>query len=87
MRQAGLRRGTSKPASTYALTPAAERLFPKAYRTLLRLLLDVLIERLPLSAVDDAVREVGHRVAAGQTVLMGELRDRVDQALAAPGLL
>ena len=87
VRQAGLRRGTSKPASTYALTPAAERLFPKAYRTLLRLLLDVLIERLPLSAVDDAVREVGHRVAAGQTVLMGELRDRVDQALAAPGLL
>jgi len=87
VRQAGLRRGTSKPASIYALTPAAERLFPKAYGTLLRMLLDVLTERLPPSAVDDAVREVGHRVAAGQPVPMGELRDRVDQALAVLGEL
>jgi predicted ArsR family transcriptional regulator len=87
VRQTGLRRGASKPASTYALTPAAERLFPKAYGTLLRMLLDVLAERLPPSAVDDAVREVGHRVAAGQTVPVGELRDRVDQALAVLGEL
>src|SRR5215208_4719458 len=42
VRHAGLRRGTSKPAYAYTLTPAAERLFPKAYGTLLRLLLDVL---------------------------------------------
>src|SRR5262245_19414890 len=42
VRQAGLRRGTSRPAYAYALTPAAERLFPKAYGALLRLLLDVL---------------------------------------------
>jgi predicted ArsR family transcriptional regulator len=48
----------------------------------LRMLLDVLMERLLPFAVDDAVREVGHRVAAGQTVPIGELRDRVDQALA-----
>jgi predicted ArsR family transcriptional regulator len=87
VRQAGLRRGTSKPAYAYALTPAAERLFPKAYGTLLRMLLDVLSERLPPSAVDDAVREVGHRVAAGQTVPIGELRHRVDQALAVLGEL
>jgi predicted ArsR family transcriptional regulator len=83
--QAGLRRGTSKPAYAYALTPAAERLFPKAYGTLLRLLLDVLAERLPPSAVDDALRDVGHRVAATQTVPVGELRDRVDKALAVLG--
>jgi predicted ArsR family transcriptional regulator len=82
VRQAGLRRGTSKPAYAYGLTPAAERLFPKAYGTLLRLLLDVLAERLPPSAVDDALRDVGHRVAAAQAVPIGELRDRVDQALA-----
>jgi predicted ArsR family transcriptional regulator len=87
VRQAGLRRGTSKPAYAYTLTPAAERLFPKAYGTLLRILLDVLLERLPSSAVDDAVREVGHRVAAGQTVPNGELRDRVDRALAMLGEL
>src|SRR5687767_4210493 len=47
VRQAGLRRGTSKPAYAYALTPAPERLFPKAYGTLLRMLLDVHSERLP----------------------------------------
>jgi predicted ArsR family transcriptional regulator len=82
VRQSGLRRGTSKPAYAYALTPAAERLFPKAYGTLLRLLLDVLAERLPPSAVDDALRDVGHRVAAAQAVPIGELRGRVDQALA-----
>jgi predicted ArsR family transcriptional regulator len=87
VRQAGLRRGASKPAYAYALTPAAERLFPKAYGTLLRMLLDVLTERLPPSAVDDAVREVGHRVAAGQTMPNGELRDRVDQAPALLGEL
>ena len=82
VRQTGLRRGTSKPAYAYGLTPAAERLFPKAYGTLLRLLLDVLAERLPPSAVDDALRDVGHRVAAAQAAPVGELRDRVDQALA-----
>jgi predicted ArsR family transcriptional regulator len=87
VRPAGLRRGTSKPAYAYALTPAAERLFPKAYGTLLRMLLDVLSERLPPSAVDDAVREVGHRVAAGQTVPNGELQHRIDQALAVLGEL
>jgi predicted ArsR family transcriptional regulator len=82
VRQAGLRRGTSKPAYAYALTPAAERLFPKAYGTLLRLLLDVLSERLPPSAIDDALRDVGHRVATAHVAPAGELRDRVDQALA-----
>lgn len=51
VRQAGLRRGTSKQAYAHALTPAAERLFPKAYGTLLRMLLDALTERLRLSAV------------------------------------
>ena len=87
VRQAGLRRGTSKPAYAYALTAAAERLFPKAYGTLLRLLLDVFAERLPPSAVDDALRDVGHRVAAGQAAPSGELRDRVDRALTVLGEL
>ena len=61
VRQAGLRRGTSKPAYAYAPMPAAERLFPKAYGTLLRMLLDVLTERLPPSAVDDALQNGASR--------------------------
>jgi len=87
MRQAGLRHGASKPVYAYAPTPAAERLFTRVYGTLLRMLLDVLTERLPPSAVDDALREVGHRVAADQTVPNGELRHRVDHALAVLGEL
>src|SRR3954447_11095439 len=31
VRQSGVRRGLRKPHFTYALTPEAERLFPKAY--------------------------------------------------------
>jgi predicted ArsR family transcriptional regulator len=89
VRQAGLRRGTSRPAYAYGLTPAAERLFPKAYGTLLRLLLDVLDERLPPAVLDDALRDVGHRVAAAQAAASsnGELRDRVERALVVLGEL
>jgi predicted ArsR family transcriptional regulator len=87
VRQSGVRRGTSRPAYAYALTPAAERLFPKAYGTVLRLLLDVLAEQLPPSELDAALREVGHRVAAGTPTPTGELRDRVEQALAVLGAL
>ena len=85
VRQAGLRRGVSKPAYAYALTPAAERLFPKAYGTLLRLLLDVLAERLPPAALDEALRDVGRRAAAGNAAPPGNLRDRVGHALAVLG--
>jgi predicted ArsR family transcriptional regulator len=81
VRQVGLRRGTSRPAYAYALTPAAERLFPKAYGELLRLLLDVLGERLPPCLLDQALREVGHRVAAANPAPSPELWDRVDYAV------
>jgi predicted ArsR family transcriptional regulator len=87
VRQAGLRRGTSRPAYAYGLTPAAERLFPKAYGTLLRLLLDVLGERLPPAVLDDALRDVGHRVAAAHAAPNGELRERVERALVVLGEL
>lgn len=81
VRQAGLRRGVSRPAYAYALTPAAERLFPKAYGTLLRVLLDVLSERLPPAALDEALRAVGHRIAVDHGPTAGNLRDRVEHAL------
>jgi predicted ArsR family transcriptional regulator len=87
VRQASLRRGTSRPAYAYALTPAAERLFPKAYGPLLRLLLDVLAERLPPSVLDESLRNVGHRVAATHMGPNGDLRQRVDRAVAVLGEL
>jgi predicted ArsR family transcriptional regulator len=77
----GLRRGVGKPAYTYALTEEAEGLFPKAYGTVLKVLLDVMAERLPPEALDDAVREVGRRLAAGFVPRTGDLRTRVDGAV------
>ncbi len=85
--QSGVRRGVGKPAFTYALTSDAERLFPKAYGALLRLMLDVLAERLPPDTLDDLLREMGHRLAAGQATSTGDLRERVDGATALLGEL
>ncbi len=85
--QTGARRGGGKPAYTYDLTPEAERLFPKAYGALLHELLDVLAERLPPDALADALREVGHRVAAGRAAPGGDLRKRVGHAVALLGEL
>jgi predicted ArsR family transcriptional regulator len=80
--QGGLRRGGGKPAFAYELTPEAERLFPKADGPLLRLLLDVLAERLPDATFDDVLREVGHRAGADAAAAEGDLRARIDAALA-----
>ena len=85
--QSGVRRGAGKPAYTYALTPDAERLFPKAYGALLSLMLDVLSERLPPDTLDDVLRDMGHRLAVGQVQSTGDLRARVDGAVALLGEL
>ena len=85
--QSGLRRGVGKPAYAYALTPDAERFFPKAYGALLNLILDALGERLPADALDDLLRDVGHRLAAGQPAPTGDLRGRVERAVALLGEL
>src|SRR5947209_6909672 len=45
VQQRGSRRGSSKPAAVYEITPAAEDLFPKAYGPVLRQLLETLNER------------------------------------------
>ena len=79
--QQGLRRGVGKPAYTYALTPDAERLFPKAYGALLHLLLDTLSERLPAETLDDLLRDVGHRLASGAPAPSGDLQTRVERAV------
>lgn len=80
--QGDLRRGGGKPSFTYRLTPEAERLFPKAYGVLLQQLLDILGERLPRDVMADALREVGHRLAAGYPVGDDGLPQGLDVALA-----
>lgn len=82
VRQGEPRRGAGKPAFTYALTPEADRLFPKPYGAVLTELLDVLSERVPAETLGDALREVGHRVAAGQPRSGGDVAARVAAARA-----
>jgi predicted ArsR family transcriptional regulator len=81
------RRGGGKPAFTYALTPEAERLFPKAYGVVLQQLVDVLGERLPRDTIADALREVGHRLAAPSTSRDAPFPQRLEAALAILGNL
>src|SRR5680860_1771117 len=80
VRQGESRRTGGKPSFTYQLTPEAERLFPKAYGALFGQLLSVLEDRLDPDALEEVLREVGHRVAAGQTPATGDLRSRVERA-------
>src|SRR5689334_12357206 len=64
VRQSGLRRGPRKPHFTYVLTDEADKLFPKAYDTLLNQLIAVLKGRLTPGEIEGVLREVGRAVAA-----------------------
>jgi predicted ArsR family transcriptional regulator len=82
VQQSGARRGSSKPSYVYALTPEAEYLFPKAYDQVLRRTLEVLAERLPSDEVETLLREVGRRIAASWNIPPGDLRARLEAAVA-----
>src|SRR5215472_16860011 len=60
--QQGVRRGAGKPAFVYALTPEAERLFPKAYEPVLQQLLDVLEEHHTPEQVKELLRTTGRHL-------------------------
>lgn len=79
--QEGVRRGGGKPAYTYAITPDAEQLFPKAYGAILSVLLDVLGEHLPAESVAATLREVGRRLASAYPPATGTLQERAEQAV------
>jgi predicted ArsR family transcriptional regulator len=64
VRQSGTLRGARKPHFAYELTDEAERLFPKAYDTLLNQLITTLKGRLPPSTLEEVLREVGRTLAA-----------------------
>ena len=83
VRQSGVQRGPRKPHFAYELTAEAERLFPKAYDTLLNQLITALKGRLPPAALEEILREVGRSLAArhasGDTP--ADLEGRVQNAL------
>lgn len=80
-------RGVGKPASVYALTPAADTLLPKAYAPVLGVLLDTLGERLGRDALAELLREVGRRAAAGRAGQTEDVRMRIEAAYGVLGEL
>jgi predicted ArsR family transcriptional regulator len=93
VRQSGVRRsgGAGKPASSYGLTPEAERLFPRPYAAVLDGMLAALGDRLPPAQVEDILRESGQRLAAESGAALAshapgdghDLRQRMEAAAAA----
>jgi predicted ArsR family transcriptional regulator len=78
--QQGVRRGSGKPAFVYALTPEAERLFPKAYEPVLYQLLGVLEEQQSPEQVMELLRITGRHLAKARPVPAGDLRARLRAA-------
>ena len=92
VRKSGVRRGLRKPHQEYELTPEAEHFFPKPYAPVLSELLAALKGRLPPETVDELLREVGARLAAGKPAPAGggraaALEQRVEAAAAMLGRL
>lgn len=81
VQQRGVRRGASKPALMYELTPEAERLFPKAYAPVLRQLLDTLAARLPPEELESVIQATGRHLAAERLLPTGDRQQRLRWAV------
>jgi predicted ArsR family transcriptional regulator len=82
VQQRGQRRSSSKPAYTYDLAQAAEDLFPKAYGQVLDQFLKVLREQMAPEDMAVIMRTTGRRLAAQWRIPPGELRQRLETAVA-----
>ena len=82
-RQTGTQPGFRRPHTTYALTPEAEQIFPKAYGPLLDLFLTVISKKLDPKALRAAMREIGKKVADNHLAAVeGKTREqRIEAAL------
>ena len=78
IRQAGLQRGTSRPAALYEIAPEADSVFSRAYIPFVAHLMRVLQERLPQGHLDEVMRGVGRGLAAEWPRLRGDLPQRVE---------
>jgi predicted ArsR family transcriptional regulator len=81
IQESGRRRSSSKPASIYNLTPAAEELFSKAYGPVLRQLLEELNERMTTEEVEALLRSTGRRLAETWPLPSGEVHSRLERAV------
>jgi predicted ArsR family transcriptional regulator len=81
VQQSGSRRSSSKPASVYTLTSAAEELFSKAYGPVLRQLLEELTAHMPAEEVEALLRSTGRHLAEQWPRPHGALHTRVEAAV------
>ena len=80
VRQAGLRRGGTRPAVVYALVPRAESVLSSAYIPFVAQLLAVLGEQMSGAELDALMQTVGRRLAAQWPRLQGDLPRRIGAA-------
>jgi predicted ArsR family transcriptional regulator len=83
VRVQGTRRdgNVGKPATVYEISPDAEPVFSRAYAPFLATLLSSLGGRLPQHAIEEIMRDVGHRMATdSRRAGRGNLDDRVGAA-------
>lgn len=67
-----------KPATVYEISPEAEPVFSRAYAPFLATLLKELGGRLTPAAIDDLMRDIGHRLAIdARKARSGNIEDRV----------
>ena len=77
IRQSRTQPGFRKPHAVYALTAEAEQVFPKAYGSLLDLVLTIFSKKLTPKALRAGMREVGNQVAAEHLLgVKGKSRER-----------
>jgi predicted ArsR family transcriptional regulator len=76
----GVKRGPSKPARIYALSPEADLLYSHAYIPVLTELLHVVATRLAPEEFDGLMREVGRRLMADRPRPTGDARQRAEAA-------
>jgi predicted ArsR family transcriptional regulator len=80
VRQRGVRQTGGKPAYSYEIAPAAERMFSRAYVPVLVQLVAVLEKRLTEEELGLVFRDVGTRLAAKRPAMVQTRRDRAEVA-------
>lgn len=83
VKRSGTVKGYRKPHYTYALTPAADKLFPKAYDSLFIKLVSVIKRRLSPAAFLETLSDLGRSVAGdAKPASDADLDARVEQTVA-----
>ena len=82
VRPSGTRRGGTRPAAVYELSPGVDDALSRAYMPFASHLVRALTERLPPAELDDIMRDAGARLAAEWPQPSGTLPQRVESASA-----